>query len=152
MEDSQNKIKDKGWLFYYGYPLAFLILTIAGFSYSTYLDYQKSQNQDKIIQDTQLSLEQEREGKIACIYLADSLHKTIQSYSPYKDLVSSMAQRDAAIKDLKYKVGDQAHLKSDSTRIIIEDIITGGSQYEYYVRYKVISKDKEQEVKPELIY
>jgi len=135
--------------------LGFITLLIAGYGLITNIQNMNKRldDKDQIIQDTQLSLQQERQGKTQCILQADSLKKINASYSPYKHLVESIVQRDASIKDLKYRAGDQVILKRDSSKVVIQDIITGGSQYEYYVRYVVLYKDKSEEtVKPELIY
>jgi hypothetical protein len=64
-----------------------------------------------------------------------------------------MVHRDEATSLLKYKVGDFVYMKRDSSRVVISDIVIGGAKYEYYVRYKVLYKDKTtEEVAPELIY
>ncbi|TXI88432.1 MAG: hypothetical protein E6Q36_05575 [Chryseobacterium sp.] len=88
-----------------------------------------------------------------CNHKTDSLLKRVKSLSKYEVVSDAMVHRDEATKSLIYKVGDQVHLKRDSARVTIDDIIIGGSKYEYYVRYRVLHNDKTvEEVKPELVY
>lgn len=83
----------------------------------------------------------------------DSLSKVNSELSKYKTLTQAMLYRDVATKGLEHSVGETVYLKNDSSKVAIEDIIIGGSKYNYYVRYKVKGKDNvEQEVIPELIY
>ncbi len=44
-----------------------------------------------------------------------------------------------------HHIGDIClHLKYDSSRVIISDIIVGGGNYEYYIKYKVLLKDGQE--------
>ena len=63
-----------------------------------------------------------------------------------------MVYRDSVRSFLPHKVGDIVYRKLDSTKYILEDIITGGTKYSYYVKFKVRSKDKVEEIDPVLIY
>lgn len=87
-----------------------------------------------------------------CIYKRDSLAMEVKRLSIYESLSRAMALRDGATI-LLYKVGDIAYSKIDSSKVVISDIIIGGSKYDYYVKYKIIHKDNTiEEVVPELIY
>ena len=64
-----------------------------------------------------------------------------------------MLHRDEAINQLKHKVGELVYMKNDSSKVVIEDVLIGGSKYNYYVKYKVLYKDNTtREIVPELIY
>jgi hypothetical protein len=79
----------------------------------------------------------------------DSLFRAINPYMPYEVLVKSTAQRDSIAKLLAFKYGDMVMVLPDSTFGIIESIIYGGNQYESFVKYKVLLKNKQYlEVNP----
>lgn len=64
-----------------------------------------------------------------------------------------MNNRDSIRKVLTYTVGDVAHCKMDSSKVVIKDIIVGGGKFEYYLKYVILNKDNTFEtVSPELIY
>lgn len=88
-----------------------------------------------------------------CSYQRDSMSTVIEHLSVYEALSLAMVNRDESRKLLRYEPGDIVYLKHDSAKVVIEDIITGGSKFDYYVKYKVLHKDNTlEEVKPELIY
>lgn len=88
-----------------------------------------------------------------CSYKRDSLQREVEQLSIYKSLTKSMVFRDEATKLLPHKVGDIIITKNDSVKGVIEDIIIGGSKYNFYVKYKVLLKDNTiREIVPELIY
>jgi hypothetical protein len=83
----------------------------------------------------------------------DSLNKANGELSKYKALTQAMIHRDEATNQLKHKIGDMVYLKSDSARVVIEDVLIGGGKYNYYVKYRVLLKDNTtREMVPELIY
>lgn len=83
----------------------------------------------------------------------DSLNKANGELSKYKVLTQAMIYRDEATNQLKHKVGDRVYLKSDSARVVIEDVLIGGGKYNFYVKYRVLLKDNTtREIVPELIY
>ena len=107
----------------------------------------------KTNQETNDKLLKEQSLNSTCSYKRDSLTKEVKELSIYKSLTKAMVHRDEATSLLKYKVGDFVYMKRDSSRVVISDIVIGGAKYEYYVRYKVLYKDKTtEEVAPELIY
>ena len=108
----------------------------------------KKANEEKNVQ-----LLNEQKLNSTCSYKRDSLIKIVNELSIYRSLTQAMVNRDEATSPLKYKVGNMVYLKRDSTKVVISDIIIGGSKYEYYVKYKVLHKDNvSEEVIPELIY
>lgn len=83
----------------------------------------------------------------------DSLAGQLNYYKKYEFLVDATFFRDSTSSSLKYKAGDVVLLKPDSSKAVIKEIIIGGTQFEYYIKYKVILKDRSQlEITPELLY
>jgi len=83
----------------------------------------------------------------------DSLSFINALLSKYRTLTDAMKYRDSVRLPLKYSVGDKVFLKKDSSRAIVNDIIIGGSKHEYYIKYKVLFKNgQEEEILPELLY
>lgn len=83
----------------------------------------------------------------------DSLMKRINYFQHYSSLVDATFFRDSTTKSLKYKAGDIVLVKPDSSKAVIKEIIIGGTQYEHYIKYKVVLKDRTQlEVTPEMLY
>ena len=107
----------------------------------------------KTIKETNSNIIKEQNVNFTCSYKRDSLIKEVNKLSIYKALTKAMVFRDEATILLNYKVGDIVYTKLDSSRVIIEDIIIGGSKYQYYIKYRILYKDKKtEEVIPELIY
>lgn len=83
----------------------------------------------------------------------DSLSFINALLSKYRTLTDAMKYRDSVRLPLKYTIGDKVFLKKDSSRAIVSDIIIGGSKHEYYIKYKVLFKNgQEDEILPELLY
>lgn len=88
-----------------------------------------------------------------CGQIRDSLFYVNNELSKYKTLTQAMVRRDEVTSQLKHKIGDLVHLKNDSARVVIEDVLIGGGKYNYYVKYRVLLKDNtSREIVPELIY
>lgn len=143
---TQEQKKSSTWKRYYLLPMSFMILVIFGLAYYLYLT-------DKEKDQANADLSKEMLVNSTCSFKRDSLLKEVKQLSIYKSLTKAMVHRDEATVLLKHKVGDFVYLKIDSSRVIISDIIIGGAQYEYYIKYKVLYKDKTTEdIAPELIY
>lgn len=83
----------------------------------------------------------------------DSLFKVAYHLEKYRGLVEAGYTRDSSRIAIPHYVGDVVMLKVDSSRVVITDIVVGGSQFEYYVRYRVQHKDRTiEEVAPEMIF
>lgn len=118
-----------------------------------YFVQKNNQEKDRQTAVVQVNLDKERASKTSCIYLKDSLIRINAMLSTYKTLTASMIYRDEVLGELKHKVGDMVYLKNDSSKVVVEDVIIGGSNHSYYVKYKVILKNgSEKEIMPELIY
>ena len=124
----------------------FVVLVLLGLAWSIIDDKQD-------LKEVNSKLSKEQGFKSACLYQRDSLLEEVRQLSFYKALSKAMIHRDEATVLLPHKVGDFAYMKRDSSRVIISDIISGGSKYQYYIKYKVLHKDNTtEEVLPELIY
>lgn len=87
------------------------------------------------------------------MHTKDSLMLVNAFLAKYRTLTVAMTYRDSVRLGMNYTVGDVVHLKRDSSRVIISDIIIGGSKHEYYIKYKVMFKNgNEEDVVPELLY
>jgi hypothetical protein len=83
----------------------------------------------------------------------DSLKLINDFLARYRTLTVAMTYRDSVRSSLKYKIGDVVRLKRDSARVIISDIVVGGGKYEYYIKYKIMLKNgQEEEVAQEMLY
>jgi len=101
----------------------------------------------------QQELDGEKFKNAFCSQKVDSLTRVNADLSKYKALSQAMLHRDEATNQLKHKVGEMVYLKSDSARVVIEDVLIGGGKYNYYVKYRVLLKDNTtRELIPELIY
>lgn len=85
--------------------------------------------------------------------LGDSL-KSLNNYlSRYRSLIQAAYTRDSSRIFIGNQVGDVVRLKRDSSMVLIMDIIVGGGNYEYYIRYRVQHRDKTiEELSPELVF
>lgn len=124
------------------------IMSLVSYSYNQDLSNTRKQ---LIVADSILL--QERVDKTNCIYLRDSLAREVIALSAYKTLSTAMACRDKATTPLEHKVGDLVYMKNDSAKVVIQDIIIGGSQYNYYIMFRVLYRDNTlKEITPELVY
>lgn len=95
----------------------------------------------------------EQSTSTTCSYKRDSLQQEVNKLSIYKSLTKSMVFRDEAVKLLPHKIGDIIFTKNDSIKGVIEDVIIGGSKFNFYIKYKILLKDNStREITPELIY
>lgn len=107
----------------------------------------------KDLKEANSKLMNEQQYNSACSLKRDSLAKENKQLTIYKSLTKAMVHRDEATSLLNYKVGDLVYMKRDSSRVVIEDVVIGGSKYHYYIKYKVLYKDNTtEEVIPELVY
>lgn len=130
-----------------------MIIAIGGLTLDVYFTYKENREKDIQQAQTQLSLDKERLLNGSCVSLRDSLKRENARLSIYKALTKAMVLRDEALSTLPYHQGDAVRLKRDSSRAVIQDVIFGGSKYNYYIRYVVQFKDKQiEEVDPQLVY
>ena len=85
----------------------------------------------------------------------DSLTKVNTLLSKYRSLTDAMSYRDSIRKPLVnlHEIGDIVIMKSDSARVLVKDILTGGGQFNHYIVYLIKRKDNSTEmVSPEEIF
>jgi len=83
----------------------------------------------------------------------DSLSIIATHLGKYQGLVEAGYTRDSSRIVIPHKIGDIVKLKVDSSNVVITDIVVGGGQFEYYVRYRVLHSDrKTEEIAPEMIF
>ncbi len=118
-----------------------------------FMDYQKSVDAAAEQKRTNEALQKELLLNSSCNHHVDSLEYINGELSKFKNLTMAMVHREEATKSLKYQVGDIVMLKSDSSRVVIEDLLIGGGKYNYFIKYRVLFKDdSRKEVTPEMIY
>lgn len=130
---------------------AFSIVAIV--SVFSFLDYKRSVDAAAEQKKTNEALQKELLLNSSCNHHVDSLEYINGELSKFKNLTMAMVHREEATKSLKYQVGDIVILKSDSSRVVIEDLLIGGGKYNYFIKYRVLFKDdSRKEVTPEMIY
>ncbi len=118
-----------------------------------FMDYQKSVDAAAQQRKTSEALQKELLLNSSCNHHVDSLKYINGELSKFKNLTMAMVHREEATKSLKYQVGDIVMLKSDSSRVVIEDLLIGGGKYNYFIKYRVLFRDdSRKEVTPEMIY
>ena len=74
----------------------------------------------------------------------DSLKLILMGLNPYRPLVGLLSFRDSVQRQLPFKVGSIVSLKPDSAIAVIKDIIISGSDYEFSIQYRVITKTRNE--------
>ena len=74
----------------------------------------------------------------------DSMNLIIMRIMPYRPLIGILYFRDSVQRQLPFKVGSIVSLKPDSAIAVIKDIIISGSDYEFSIQYKVITKSRNE--------
>ena len=67
----------------------------------------------------------------------DSLQNNLSFLWKYKTLVKTARLRDQVGEDLPYKSGERVRMKTDSSIVVITDLIVGGNTFNYYIKYLV---------------
>lgn len=131
--------------------ISLVIITIL--SYWIYsLSTAKKEKEDKIVV-LQEYLQNESVITTKITRTKDSLLNRVNYLQKYSSLIDAVYFRDSTSKSLKFKAGDVVLLKPDSAKGVIKEIIIGGTQYEYYIKYKIVLRDRSQiEITPEMLY
>ena len=118
-----------------------------------WFDYQEDKVAHEQHEKTEAALQHELLLNSTCNHHVDSLVYINGELSKFKSLTLAMVHRDDATKELKYGVGDIVYMKSDSSRVVIEDVLIGGGKYNYFIKYRVLYRNETtKEVTPEMIY
>jgi hypothetical protein len=79
----------------------------------------------------------------------DSLKQNVDYLWPMRNLVHNAKLRDKVGGELAIKPGQVVRLKTDSSRVVITDIIVGGNDYNYFLHYLIKNnKGETKEVSP----
>lgn len=70
----------------------------------------------------------------------DSLQNNLNFLWKYKTLVNTANLRDQIGLDLPFNAGERVRMKSDSSIVVVKDLIVGGNTYNYYIKYVVKNK------------
>lgn len=74
----------------------------------------------------------------------DSMNLIIMRIMPYRPLIGILYFRDSVQRQLPFKVGSIVSLKPDSAIAVIKDILISGSDYEFSIQYRVITKSRNE--------
>jgi len=128
-------------------------LIIIGLGFAIYMMNKNMEEKQQKISALETASKNANSKYNKLMHTKDSLMLINAFLAKYRTLTVAMTYRDSVRLGMKYVVGDVVHLKRDSSRAIISDIVIGGSKHEYYIKYKVMFKGgNEEEIVPELIY
>lgn len=65
----------------------------------------------------------------------DSLQNNLNYLWHYKPLVQSSKFRDDVGANFNFHPGDRVRLKSDSSIVVLTDILIGGNRYNYFIKF-----------------
>ncbi len=129
------------------------ILVIAAMGYWVFSLNRKVEEKTKKISELESASLSADSRYNSLMYTKDSLALINILLSKYRVLTDAMKYRDSVRLGMQYSVGDEVMLKKDSSRAIVSDIVIGGSKHEYYIKYKILLKDGQEEIiLPELLY
>lgn len=130
-----------------------IILLIGLIGVLIYFNMTANQRHQKAMAEMQQKYQQEIARLTLANQTIDSLFKVTNHLEKYRGLVEAGYTRDSSRIVIPHKIGDVVKLKFDSSNVVITDIIVGGGQFEYYVRYRVMhSNRKEEEIAPEMVF
>ena len=148
---SPSSSKSSRGKFIFGFiALALIISLIVNYNYSNSLtDLEKKiidqsgKNSDAIkkLQDEISSLNSKYQKTQSS---NDSMKLIIMRIMPYRPLIGILSFRDSVQRQLPFKVGSIVSLKPDSAIAVIKDIIISGSDYEFSIQYRVITKTRNE--------
>jgi hypothetical protein len=148
---SPSSSKSSRGKFIFGFiALALIISLIVNYNYSNSLtDLEKKiidqsgKNSDAIkkLQDEISSLNSKYQKTQSS---NDSMNLIIMGIMPYRPLIGILSFRDSMQRQLPFKVGSIVSLKPDSAIAVIKDILISGSDYEFSIQYRVITKSRNE--------
>jgi hypothetical protein len=65
----------------------------------------------------------------------DSLQNNLNYLWQYKPLVQASKFRDDVGANFNFHPGDRVRLKSDSSLVVLTDILIGGNRYNYFIKF-----------------
>ena len=143
MEEKENKSKIKVWL-----GVGFVIVISV-----TVIYFQRNFNKkEELAYEKQVSVLKEKLSRLdydskilkktnfIVNYQKDSLKRNLDFLWVYKTVVQTARLRDQIGEKFDFTPGDVVRMKCDSSLVVVTDVITGGNQYNYYVRFLVKNK------------
>lgn len=101
------------------------------------------------VQILQKQLKSIKKEKTIVSFEKDSLKKNLNYLWGYKPLVMTSYLRDRITANFDYKPGDLVRMKADSSIVIVTDILLGGNDYNYFLKFLIKNKKGEsKEVSP----
>lgn len=125
-----------------------------------YFQFKNQSEEEKVYQSTvnelknnieilQKQLKTIKKEKTIVSFEKDSLKKNLNYLWGYKPLVMTSYLRDRITANFDYKPGDLVRMKTDSSVVIVTDIILGGNDYTYFLKFLIKNKKGEtKEVSP----
>ena len=153
MEPTEPKSSNKKTII-----IAGLIISII--SSVLYFQFINQSKEEKEYQTTVLELKQNvqilqkqlksiKKEKTIVSFEKDSLKKNLNYLWGYKPLVMTSYLRDRITANFDYKPGDLVRMKADSSIVIVTDILLGGNDYNYFLKFLIKNKKGEsKEVSP----
>jgi preprotein translocase subunit YajC len=149
MEPTEPKTSNKKTIFIAG-------LIIAIISSVLYFQFINQSKEEKEYQTTVLELKQNvqvlqkqlksiKKEKTIVSFEKDSLKKNLNYLWGYKPLVMTSYLRDRITATFDYKPGDLVRMKADSSIVLVTDIVLGGNDYNYFLKFLI--KNKKGEIK-----
>lgn len=156
---SPSSSKSSRGKFVFGFiVLALIISIIANYNYSNSLtDLQKKIIDQSGKNSDAIKKVQNEISSLNAKYLktqssSDSMNLILMRIMPYRPIIGMLSFRDSVQRELPFKVGSIVSLKPDSAIAVIKDILISGSDYEFSIQYRVITKSRiELLVTPALI-
>jgi hypothetical protein len=141
-----------GWgRFIFGFILLALIISIiANYNYSNSLtDLEKKIIDQSGKNSDAIKKVQDEISSLNLKYLktkssSDSMNLILTGIMPYRPLIGMLSFRDSVQRQLPFKVGNVVYLKPDSSLAVIKDILISGSDYEFSIQYRVITKSRNE--------
>lgn len=88
-------------------------------------------------------------------FVSDSLAVVSKNKAEYNKQVTIIKQRDSAFATLRYRIGDIVYLKPDSTKGVVQDIVSDSLMFNFY--YYILTRNENGNsptyyVKEKLVY
>ena len=148
---SPSSSKSSRGKFVFGFiVLALIISIIANYNYSNSLtDLQKKIIDQSGKNSDAIKKVQNEISSLNAKYLktqssSDSMNLILMRIMPYRPIIGMLSFRDSVQRELPFKVGSIVSLKPDSAIAVIKDILISGSDYEFSIQYRVITKSRNE--------
>jgi hypothetical protein len=101
------------------------------------------------VQHLQIQLKSIKKEKTIVSFEKDSLKKNLDYLLEYKPLVMTSYLRDRITANFDFKPGDIVRMKTDSSVVLVTDVVVGGNKYNYFLKFLIKNRKGEmKEVSP----